>query len=355
GHAGVGRSSGSALDGHLQARPRRGRARRGAAAAAAAHGAHLLADRGRAGRGWSVMAARRPSRFAGQSPARPESLQRAAEMPLDLLVGSPANRRDETQDGADELVDAIRAQGVLQPLGIVTVEVFCETWPEHADEVQASEARHVVVNGNRRLWAAREAGLATVPVHQVRTADLRVAVLSENVNRRAMSPLAEADAVAELVELHGGQVPAAKSLGRSQGWISGRLKLRTKVAPELQQKVDAGELAVDDALRLASKGRSHAEQVEAYQALISDRAESTNDGDVSGPDTSKRSKRTRPVRLHRGVAAAVEKVTSGVGELAAALHEQRRDGASADELRTTLHDIAKRLHVNVSDLPPAVL
>ncbi|OLT40045.1 hypothetical protein BJF85_06945 [Saccharomonospora sp. CUA-673] len=298
------------------------------------------------------MAGRRPSRFAGQSPARPESIQRAAEMPLDLLVGSPANRRDETQDDADELVDAIRAQGVLQPLGIVTVEVFCETWPEHAAEVQASEARHVVVNGNRRLWAAREAGLTTVPVHQVRTADLRVAVLSENVNRRAMSPLAEADAVAELVELHGGQVPAAKSLGRSQAWISGRLKLRTKVAPELQQKVDAGDLAVDDALRLASKGRSHAEQVEAYQALISDRGGSTNDDVVvSGPD---KPKRTRPVRLHPGLSKAAKTAEKAGREFVLALNDARRDG-NEDALRDAVEGLAAGLGCAVDELPPSVL
>ena len=300
------------------------------------------------------MAARRPSRFAGQSPARPESIQRAAEMPLDLLVGSPANRRDETQDDADELVDAIRTQGVLQPLGIVTVETFCETWPEHAAEVQASEARHVVVNGNRRLWAAREAGLATVPVHQVRTADLRVAVLSENVNRRAMSPLAEADAVAELVELHGGQVPAAKSLGRSQGWISGRLKLRTKVAPELQQKVDAGDLAVDDALRLASKGRSHAEQVEAYQALISDRDATDDAGGVSGPDKSSRPKQSKPVRLHPGLPRATKNAEAAAREFVLALNDARTDGDGGG-VRRAVEALASGFGCNVSELPPAVL
>nr|WP_281292292.1 ParB N-terminal domain-containing protein [Prauserella rugosa] len=284
-------------------------------------------------------------------------------MPLDLLVGSPANRRDETQDDADELVDAIRAQGVLQPLGIVTVETFCETWPEHAAEVQASEARHVVVNGNRRLWAAREAGLATVPVHQVRTADLRVAVLSENVNRRAMSPLAEADAVAELVELHGGQVAAAKALGRSQGWISGRVKLRKQVAPELQQKVEAGELAIDDALKLAKKGKSHADQVADYQALISGggQPEVNEDGavDLSGPDKSTagngRSKRSQSAQLHPGLPKAAANAAKAVRELVLAVGDARRDGTSEDELRAILKGVADGLGVDVDGLPPAVL
>src|SRR5690606_22419669 len=224
-------------------------ARRGRAAAADAGRAGVRADRRRPHWGWAVSRPtprRSASRWNGATPARPSTATAGtAEMSIDMLTPNPANERDETQDGADELVDAIREQGVLQPLGIAPVSAAAEEWPEHADELTASGATWCVILGNRRLWAAAKAGLETVPVYKI-SGDLRVAMLSENVNRQDMRPLAEADVLLELVNRLGGQQQAASALGRSQGWVSQRLALR-RLAPELQAAIEAGELTARDA------------------------------------------------------------------------------------------------------------
>lgn len=299
----------------------------------------------------------RTSRFAGQSPARPESVSRAASMSIDMLAHNPRNRRTDDHDGAaSDLLDTVKAHGVLQPLGIVKAGAFIEAWPEHADAI--GDARWVVMAGNRRLAAAREAGLSTVPVHELQLTDageIDAVMLVENVHRKSLSPLAEAEALAELAERHGSQAAAARALGMTSAWVSQRLALR-RLAPEVQSAVESGDVTVKDARQF--NGMGHDEQRAALTRLMTPGEPESNGAGVnpvngSGPDPAQ-PKRSRPVRLHCGAGAAVDKVATGVSELVAALHEQRRNGASDDDLQGVLDDLAQRLQVTVADLPPAV-
>lgn len=208
----------------------------------------------------------RQSRFTGQSPARPESVSRAASMPIDTLAHNPRNKRSKSQDDADELLDTVKAHGVLQPLGIVKAGAFLEAWPEHAKAID--DARWVVMAGNRRLTAAREAGLGTVPVHELQLTDageIDAVTLVENVHRKSLSPLSEAEALAELVERHGSQAAAARALGMTSAWVSQRLALR-KLAPEVQSAVETGDVTVKDARQF--NGMDHDEQRAALTQLM---------------------------------------------------------------------------------------
>ena len=90
-------------------------------------------------------------------------------------------------DELDELTASIREHGVLQPL-IVTVG---ET-PDH----------YILIAGERRLQAARLAGLASVPVLVRQATDqqrLELAII-ENVQRSDLSALEEAEAYRQLAE-----------------------------------------------------------------------------------------------------------------------------------------------------------
>jgi len=279
-------------------------------------------------------------------------------MSIDMLTPNPANERDETQDGADELVDAIREQGVLQPLGIAPVSAAAEEWPEHADELTASGATWCVILGNRRLWAAAKAGLETVPVYKI-SGDLRVAMLSENVNRQDMRPLAEADVLLELVNRLGGQQQAASALGRSQGWVSQRLALR-RLAPELQAAIEAGELTARDARSYTSL--SHDEQRAAYYRVITGHGAggSTDDGagllpgNTDAQSMSKKSKRSKPVRLHPGLPKAASAARVAAREFVLALNDARQ-GGDDDGLRGAVEELAAGFGCSVDELPPSVL
>jgi ParB family chromosome partitioning protein len=103
---------------------------------------------------------------------------------------SPNPRQPRTNMRPEELEDltaSVREHGVLQPL-IVT--------PGTAD------GRYVLIAGERRLQAARLAGLATVPVLIRQATDqqrLELAII-ENVQRADLSALEEAEAYRQLAE-----------------------------------------------------------------------------------------------------------------------------------------------------------
>jgi ParB family transcriptional regulator, chromosome partitioning protein len=73
----------------------------------------------------------------------------AAEIPLDRIEPDPDQPREHFEaDAMSRLAESIRARGVLQPIRV--------QWHEE-------RSRYVIIAGERRWRAAREAGLAVVP------------------------------------------------------------------------------------------------------------------------------------------------------------------------------------------------
>lgn len=198
---------------------------------------------------------------------RTEATSSAAH-PASVLVGSlahnPRNARDDYED-VDELAASIEEYGVLQPLGVVRYEIFLARYPEHEDAI--GSAHWVVIQGNRRLAAARRAQLDEVPVvvqEQLGRGDqFDESILIENVHREGLPILREAALLRELLNKHGSQRSLASKIKKSQGYISQRLSL-LDLAPILQEELSRGELSVMAARELASL--PHDEQVEAYKA-----------------------------------------------------------------------------------------
>lgn len=144
----------------------------------------------------------------------------AGMLPLDAIDPdhwpNPRGQVDETSDAFAELVDSIREQGVLQPVAVGPALV--------------DGGRHPLAAGWRRYHAARAAGLAAIPVHQlasVQTAvDALVAGVAENVAREDMSQLAEARAIDALMREHKlTQVAVGKRVGMSERTVRERLRL----------------------------------------------------------------------------------------------------------------------------------
>lgn len=168
-------------------------------------------------------------------------------VPLEHLALNPYNPRDSLGDlnGLASIADR-----QLTPAVAVTLAKFKQIYPDA--EVSA---RYVVINGNRRLAAARLFGRAELDVvvrddlAEDKAALLTAAVL-ENVDRAGFDVIEEAKAVDELVREYGSTDQAAKHLAKSAGWVSQRRTL-LKLAPELQDAVRRGALAVRTARELA--------------------------------------------------------------------------------------------------------
>lgn len=138
--------------------------------------------------------------------------QRVVYLKVDEIQTDPNQPRREFDPHAlDSLAASIARYGVLQPL-----------------TVRRDGGEYRLVAGERRLRAARRAGLTEVPC-LVRSADGEEAALLslvENLQRRDLHYLEEAAAIARLIERYGlSQEQAAQKLGSSQSAVANKLRL----------------------------------------------------------------------------------------------------------------------------------
>ncbi len=148
-----------------------------------------------------------------RSPRKGEFLSpRIQYVPVDRIRPNPHQpRRTFSREGLEELAESIRAYGILQPL-----------------TVRRTETGYELVAGERRLRAARLAGLGTVPclVARVGEEDSALLALIENLQRRDLDCWEEAEALARLISLYGlSQEQAAEKLGKSQSGVANKLRL----------------------------------------------------------------------------------------------------------------------------------
>lgn len=190
-----------------------------------------------------------------------------AAVALSELAHNPFNPREELTDIAETAM-SLRQRGQLQPIAVVRASAFLAVHGDQAEHVGAAE--YVVIDGNRRLAAAHEAGLVELRIDvnddlATSAADLLESALIANIHRVDVAPVDQAKAIKELLEVHGTQVKVAQRLGKTEGWLSQRLAL-LNLAEDLQEKVESGELKVRDGRRI---GRLPADQQhsEAEQAI----------------------------------------------------------------------------------------
>jgi ParB family transcriptional regulator, chromosome partitioning protein len=161
------------------------------------------------------------------------------EISLGDIVPNPHQPRlhfDEAK--LAELAESIRAHGILQPL------VVSEVGP----------GKFELIAGERRLQAAKRAGLATVPV-VVRQADnqekLELAII-ENIQRHNLNPIEEARAYLRLTDEFGlQQEEVAKKMGKSRPTIANTLRLLT-LPVEIQRAIVEGKITEGHAKALLS-------------------------------------------------------------------------------------------------------
>jgi ParB family transcriptional regulator, chromosome partitioning protein len=142
----------------------------------------------------------------------PEATDRLRDLDVNEIAVNPRQpRRDFDESALDELTTSIAQLGLLQPL-----------------LVRATSEGFELVAGERRLRAARRAGLQTVPTLIVETDErgsLERAIV-ENIHRRDLNPIEEASAYRQLLDETGmTQDELAQRLGRSRAAVTNSLRL----------------------------------------------------------------------------------------------------------------------------------
>lgn len=132
---------------------------------------------------------------------------------VDLISRNPRQPRDQFDaKDMDELTASIREHGIIQPLIVAPGE--SETY--------------TLIAGERRLQAAKQAGLRTVPVivRDASDRELLELALIENIQRAELNPLEEADAYRQLTEDFGlSHEEIALKVGKSRPAVSNTLRL----------------------------------------------------------------------------------------------------------------------------------
>lgn len=145
-------------------------------------------------------------------------------IPPDLIYPNPNQpRRDFNMDELHSLADSIRVSGILQP---ITVR-------------QGENGLYELVAGERRLRAARIAGVPRIPCIEIRVCNDESAVLAliENIQRSNLSYFEEAEGIAQLMaQLGANQDEVARRLGKAQSTLSNKLRL-LKLSPELRRQI----------------------------------------------------------------------------------------------------------------------
>jgi ParB family chromosome partitioning protein len=163
----------------------------------------------------------------------PGSLVRAA----DIVSNPDQPRRRFDPEGLAVLAESIRSHGLLQPLVVRrTAEGF------------------ELIAGERRLRAARLAGLDEVPVmfRDVEPPQRLELALIENLQRAELSPLEEAEAYRQLIEVYGlSQDDIARRVGKSRPAITNALRLLT-LPDAVKMQLEAGELSAGHARAVLS-------------------------------------------------------------------------------------------------------
>ena len=152
-------------------------------------------------------------------------------IPLGLLVHHPENPRKDLGD-LTELAESIRANGIMQNLTVI------------ADQ---ETGKYLVVIGNRRMEAAKLAGLADVPCvisdmdHKTQVATM----LMENMQRQDLTVFEQAQGFQMMMDLGFSTKEIGQKTGFSEKTIKDRIKFTKLNQKNFENAVAAGATLMD--------------------------------------------------------------------------------------------------------------
>ena len=158
-------------------------------------------------------------------------------VPLKLVSPNPHQPRQKFDEKSlKELAESIREKGIIQPI-----------------TVRTRDKGYELIAGERRLRAAKLAGLTEVPVHVLEIEDdveMMEMALIENIQRENLNVVEEAEAYAMLNSNYKlSHTAIAKAVGKSRANISNTLRL-LKLPAEVIESLRKNEISAGHARAL---------------------------------------------------------------------------------------------------------
>lgn len=139
--------------------------------------------------------------------------QSIVQVPVDSLKPNPYQPRKKfTGENLRELAESIRLKGIIQP-------IIAE---------QEKGDTYIIISGERRVRAAKIAGLSTVPaiLGKFSVIEKLENALIENIQRENLTPLEEAEGYKRLMEIFNlKQEDIAKKIGKNRSTIANTIRL----------------------------------------------------------------------------------------------------------------------------------
>ncbi|HSL11148.1 MAG TPA: ParB/RepB/Spo0J family partition protein [Actinomycetota bacterium] len=208
-----------------------------------------MAKRGGLGRGLSALIPGAPE--AGEAPAG------LLQVPVNAVGPNPKQPRTRFDDETlAELAASIKEVGILQPIVVR----------------RSGEGTYELVAGERRLRAAKLAGLATVPIvlRDSQDSELLREALIENIHREDLNPIELAEAFRQLLEELGlKQEALADRVGVSRSHIANTIRLLS-LPLEVQQLLTDEKITAGHARALLALGDDEAMRSLALRVAAED-------------------------------------------------------------------------------------
>jgi len=154
------------------------------------------------------------------------------ELPVDTISPNPLQPRQKmAPQELEELAASIREHGLIQPLIVSQVS-------------DAEAQRYQLIAGERRLEAAKLAGLARVPViiREATPQEMLELALVENIQRADLNPLEQATAYRHLMDDFGlTQEQAAQRVGKSRVAVANSVRL-LRLPDEIKSSLAQGQI-----------------------------------------------------------------------------------------------------------------
>ena len=206
---------------------------------------------------------------------RPEPVEDTGDsdlqhIPLNRLRPSPYQPRTRFDDQMIEsLAASLKERGAIQPILVRRVK-----------------GQYELVAGERRLRAARAAGLESLPavVRDLSDDEAATVILIENIQREDLNPIDEARALRGLADRLGQtHEQVAERVGRARATVTNLIRL-LELCSEVQKLVRDGKISMGHARVLVPLPASRQKQL--AQAIL--------DEDLSVRATERRAKKTKP-------------------------------------------------------------
>jgi ParB family chromosome partitioning protein len=174
---------------------------------------------------------------------------------IDAIRPNPYQpRRHFSDQELTGLSDSIKEKGIIQPLVVRTVPTGYE-----------------LIVGERRLRAARLAGIKQVPVvvKEAAGAEMVETALVENIQRQDLNPLEKADAYYRLIKEFGlTQKEVAKRMGQNRSTVANFLRLLNLPKP-IKTDIINNTLSMGHAMALLG-AENPAQQKVAWRRIVSE-------------------------------------------------------------------------------------